>query len=59
MFEILKFFSLETAVRKNRSFRFFMRKYQVIDTEMMVPEPDPQHEPAGSSGSSRESKPIN
>lgn len=29
MFEILKFYSLETAVEKNRSFRFFARKYQV------------------------------
>jgi hypothetical protein len=31
MFEILKFFSLETAARKNRSFRFFVRKYRILD----------------------------
>ena len=31
MFEILKFFSLETAAVKNRSFRFFVRKYRILD----------------------------
>ncbi len=32
MFEILKSFSLETATKKNSSFRFFADRYQVYDT---------------------------
>ena len=31
MFEILKSFSLETAAKKNTSFRFFVDRYQVYD----------------------------
>jgi hypothetical protein len=31
MFEILKFFSVEIAIQKNRSFRFFVRKYQICE----------------------------
>ncbi|PKG33472.1 hypothetical protein [Methanoregula sp.] len=31
MFEILKSFSLETAVKKNTSFRFFTERYQVYE----------------------------
>jgi hypothetical protein len=29
MFEILKSFSLETAVRKNQSFSFFVNRYHI------------------------------
>ena len=32
MFEILKSFSLETAVLKNRSFKFFVERYHLADT---------------------------
>lgn len=32
MFEILKSFSLETAVLKNRSFQFFVERYHLADT---------------------------
>jgi len=32
MFEILKSFSLETAVLKNRSFKFFVQRYHLADT---------------------------
>lgn len=35
MFEILKSFSLETAAKKNTSFRFFVERYQVYDNETL------------------------
>ncbi|MFA4861597.1 hypothetical protein [Methanoregula sp.] len=33
MFEILKSFSLETAVRKNTSFKFFVDRYSLLEDE--------------------------
>jgi hypothetical protein len=40
MFEILKSFSLETAVLKNRSFRFFVERYHLADSTADVVRPD-------------------
>lgn len=42
MFEILKFFSLESAAEKNRSFRFFVRKYQIPDETGAYPDTIPR-----------------
>ncbi|HUW86051.1 MAG TPA: hypothetical protein VMV55_04150, partial [Methanoregula sp.] len=32
MFEILKYFSIDTARQKNHSFRFFINRYHLSDT---------------------------
>ncbi|MEN6609468.1 MAG: hypothetical protein ABFC24_01375 [Methanoregulaceae archaeon] len=48
MFEILKFFSLESAEEKNRSFRFFVRKYQIPVGTGTFPD-TPRPETAGKS----------
>ena len=40
MFEILKSFSLETAVLKNRSFKFFVERYHLADSTPDIPRPD-------------------
>jgi hypothetical protein len=41
MFEILKYFSLETAVRRNQSFRFFIERYHLGHS--LPKEPVPSH----------------
>lgn len=53
MFEILKFFSLDTAVEKNRSFRFFVRKYRVLDEAAVYQDPAPAS-PPGKGGEIRD-----
>jgi hypothetical protein len=42
MFEMLKSFSLGTAVRQNRSFRFFVDRYHLAPPDTGIPGMDPQ-----------------